>query len=421
MKKLISTIIIFIGFISIGSEASDNFTINGYYKNFFMVYDFSDALESMWFSDDPVGIVTNRIRIDSKIKLEDNARLNISYSITPKIMDKTYSASQPGAYANFWRVYRFDDFDSRLYPKQSIYARPISFAIYHNLDRFYLSINTDAADIYIGRQPIAWGSARTVNPTDVITPYGFDELDSEERMGVDAIRFRAPIGFMGEFDAGYLFGEDFEFKYSAVYLRSKFYAARTDFSFLALGFKENLLIGFDLTRAIGGAGFWIEAAYVMPDALKENDKTDEDNYFRGTLGLDYSLTDRMYGFIEYHYNQPGENKAADYSLIPSGTAYFEGSVYLRGQHYLMPGASYQVTPLIIAANNLNWNLNDLSILIAPTLEYNIAENIYLSAGAFIGVGKAMTFPSYVIPSTIKYGSEFGGYADSYFTSFRFYF
>ncbi len=176
-----------------------------------------------------------------------------------------------------------------------------------------------------------------------------------------------------------------------------------------------------MTRALGGAGFWIEAAYVITDGLLKNKKTVYDNYFRGTIGLDYSLTDRMYGFIEYHYNQPGENKADDYRLYPEGIAYFWGSVYLKGQHYLMPGASYQVTPLIIATNNFIWNLNDLSMLIAPTLEYSIAENIYLSAGAFIGVGKAMTFPSYVIPSTIKYGSEFGGYADSFFTSFRYYF
>ncbi|MCP4703943.1 MAG: hypothetical protein GY865_04980 [candidate division Zixibacteria bacterium] len=277
------------------------------------------------------------------------------------------------------------------------------------------------ADIYIGRQAIAWGSARTINPTDILTPYNFDELDSEDRMGVDAVRLRVPVGFMGEFDAGYLFGEDFKFRNSAFYLRSKFYAAQTDFSFLIMGFKHSLLLGADMTRALGGAGFWIEAAYVITNGLLKHKNTVYDNYFRGTIGLDYSLTDRMYGFIEYHYNQPGENEANDYPLLPGGIAYFWGSVYLKGQHYIMPGASYQITPLIMTTNNLIWNLNDLSILIAPTMEYNIAENIYLSAGAFIGVGKAMKMPPYPNPLDIKYGSEFGAYPDSYFTSFRVYF
>ncbi len=419
MKYSIITIALLICFISMDASASDNFSINGYYKNFFVVYDMSDALESIWFDDKPVGIVTNRIRIDSKWKISNNMVLNTAYNFAPRIQDNNFSLVQIGEYDVQRRSYRFDDFESRLYPGKN--ETPASFLIYHNLDRLNISISTKAADIYVGRQAIAWGSARSINPTDVIVPYSFDELDSEERSGVDAVRLRIPLGFMGEFDAGYLFGEDFKFKNSAVYLRSKFYAAQTDFSFLILGFRENLLLGADMTRALGGAGFWIEAAYVIPDALKKHDKTDDKNYFRGTIGLDYSLTDRMYGFIEYHYNQPGENKADDYGLIPMGTAYFEGSVYLRGQHYLMPGASYQITPLIIASNNFIWNLNDLSILIAPAMEYNIGENIYLSAGAFVGIGKAMILPSYANPFTYQYGSEFGAYADSYFASFRFYF
>ncbi len=419
MKYSIIASALLVCFISMDANASDNFTVNGYYKNFFAVYDYSDALESIWLGDEPVGIVTNRIRIDSKWKITKSTILNASYNFAPRIQDNNFSSMQLGAYDLQQRSYRFDDFESRLYPGKD--KSPASFLIYHNLDRLNISISTEAADIYIGRQAIAWGSGKMINPTDVIAPYSFDELNSEERIGVDAIRLRIPVGPMEEFDIGYLIGEDFKFNNSAFYLRGKFYAAQIDFSFLALGFKENVLLGLDLTRSIGGAGFWLETAYVFPDGLKVEDKTNEDNYFRATVGLDYSLTDRMYGFIEYHYNQPGENKADDYGLIPIGTAYFEGSVYLRGQHYLMPGASYQITPLIIASNNFIWNLNDLSILIAPAMEYNIAENIYLAAGGFIGVGKAMTWPSYSNPFTQQSGSEFGGYADSFFTSFRFYF
>ena len=131
--------------------------------------------------------------------------------------------------------------------------------------------------------------------------YSFDELDSEERIGVDAVRFRVPIGFMGELDASYLFGKDFKFEKSAFYLRSKVYLGHSDISLLALGFQENLLLGFDLSRSIGGAGFWLEAAYVIPDALAKNSTINDKNYFRSTIGIDYSLTDITYGYIEYHF------------------------------------------------------------------------------------------------------------------------
>jgi len=417
--KLLITILFLIAVLPIGTKANDNFSINGYYKNFFVVYYFSESLESFRFSDNATGIVTNRIRLDSRLDISSEVKLNISYNFAPRIQDNNFSQLSLGDFDISRRNYRFDDLEPRLYPSNN--RQPSSFVIYQNLDRLNLSIRTGSADIYIGRQAIAWGSARTINPTDVIAPYSFDQLDSEERIGVDAIRLRIPIGFMGEFDAGYLFGEDFEAKNSAFYLRGKFYTAKTDFSLLALGFRENLLIGFDMTRAIGGAGFWFESAYVLPNALNKNISSNENNYFRSTIGFDYSLTDKTYGFIEYHYNQPGSNNIKDYLTISSETAYFDGSVYFKAQHYLIPGVTYQISPLIIFSGQTIWNLNDNSLLLAFSSEYNIAENIYLSAGAYIGVGKATILPSYEQPLTIEYGTEFGGYADIYFTSFRVYF
>ncbi|MBN2105171.1 bifunctional alpha,alpha-trehalose-phosphate synthase (UDP-forming)/trehalose-phosphatase [bacterium] len=56
------------------------------------------------------------------------------------------------------------------------------------------------AAVYCGRQDIVWGSARTVNPMDVIAPFSFGSLDTEDRRGVDAIRLRIPVGCMGEID-----------------------------------------------------------------------------------------------------------------------------------------------------------------------------------------------------------------------------
>jgi len=207
MKRLIITIAILLCLIAINIESSDNFSINGYYKNFFVVYDMSDSFESILIPDKPMGIVSNRIRLDAKINISGDALFDLSYSITPRIQDNNISLLQTGYQFSEVGNYRFDDFDSRLYPKSG--TTPQSFVVFHNLDRAYFSISLNSVDMFIGRQAIAWGSARTVNPTDVFTPYNFDELDAEERIGVDAIRFSVPIVFMGEFDAGYLFGEDF--------------------------------------------------------------------------------------------------------------------------------------------------------------------------------------------------------------------
>ncbi|MGB2697356.1 MAG: hypothetical protein WBD28_05785, partial [Candidatus Zixiibacteriota bacterium] len=102
--------------------------------------------------------------------------------------------------------------------------------------------------------------------------------------------------------------------------------------------------------------------------------------------------------------------------------YREGPVYLMGRHYLAPGFSHQITPLITFTGEALINLSDPSLFLVPQLEYNIAENIYLSAGAYLGLGKSpeMRKKQEGEPK-LQLGSEFGSYPDLYFTSFRVYF
>ena len=143
-----------------------------------------------------------------------------------------------------------------------------------------------------------------MNPTDVVTPFTYNQLDTEDRIGVDAVRVRIPIGAMGEWDTGYIFGEGFDSEKSALFLRSQLNAVETDFSILLVGFQKHLLAGLDIARGIGGAGFWLEAAYVFVESFGQDSDT-ANNYLRVSTGLDYSFGEKTYGFIEYHFNGVG--------------------------------------------------------------------------------------------------------------------
>jgi len=348
------------------------------------------------------------------------ASFAIAYDFSPRVQDRWLFEKQTLDLGFEARTYRAADLDSRLYPDDSDSVS--SFAIFQNMDRAFLTVKSKFADVYLGRQAIAWGSARVINPTDILVPYAFNELDVEDRAGVDAVRVRVPVGFMGEVDAGYVFGDDFEFENSAMFLRGKFNFQRNDVSVMTVGFRENLLAGFDLTRSIGGAGFWLEAGYVFVDAFNSERSRDDEDYFRASVGFDYSLRDGTYLFAEYHFNQAGAEWPSEYLTRSEKTAYQEGSVYLLGKHYFAPGISYQITPLITLSGQALANLTDPSVFLMPQVEYNIAEDIYLSAGAYVGLGSG---PAYL--SSRNYGdflrlrSEFGAYPDFYFTSFRVYF
>lgn len=396
--------------------------VTGYLKNFSVIFNYPSVKNDPvgLLPGQPIGMVNNRLRLNLNYHVSKNISFDFSYSLSSRIQDNYFFSRPPVVSGIELFRYRFDDLRQQLYPSGK--KEPESFALFQNLDRAYCTIRTGPADIYLGRQAVAWGSARVLNPTDIIAPFTFNELDTEDRIGVDALRIRIPLGFMGEIDSGLVFGENLRFSRSAAFIRGKFYIARTDVSLLLLNFQENILAGWDIARSIGGAGFWLEGAYVLVKVLNNDFQGKKQNYIRLTSGLDYSFSSKIYGFLEYHYNGAGVFEPGDYLENISRPGVAEGSVYLMGKHYIIPGVSWQLTPLITFFSQALINLSDTSIFFAPSIEYNIAENIYLAGGAFIGVGKkpALTSNSAGLPG-LELSSEFGTYPDIFFTSFRIYF
>ena len=406
MRKILA-LIIYLMTTSVVGIATAEFKIGGYYKNFFTAFNSP-------FPDTPViGVVVNRLRLNLSYAPADSLSFAFAYDFTPRVQDPLLFSQSPIAVGTASSRYRVADLDSPLYPRTD---EPVgSVGIYHNLDRASVQFSTDFADFSIGRDAIAWGSARIINPTDIIAPYTYDQLDTEDRVGVDAIRVRIPIGVMGEVDTGYIFGNNFNFGKSAVFLRTQLNAVETDFSILLMEFQRDLLIGFDITRGIGGAGFWLETAYVfttpfddLPDAA--------DNYLRTSVGLDYSFGGETYTFIEYHFNGAGTQKPENLLTNLDEPAYTRGGVYLLGVHYLAPGFTHQLTPLISFSGQMLFNLSDPSTWIAPQIAYNVAEDIHLSVGGFISVGKRPKNGD-----STQFQSEFGSYPNLFFSSFRVYF
>ncbi|MGA1845329.1 MAG: hypothetical protein ACMUIS_12265 [bacterium] len=405
--------------IPLPSPAQDAKTvrISGYVKNFSMVFDPPEALEEE--SGSPIGAVNTRLRLKLDVQPDAPVEFHAAYDLSPRIQDPSLFEDSPYLFSLDSSPYRIEDLDRLITPQGD--APDTSFGLYQNLDRLYVSLGYDFGDIYIGRQAIAWGSAHVINPTDILAPFSFTELDQEERFGVDAARVRVPLGMMSELDLGYVFGEDGSSREHAFFLRGKGYAWQTDMSVILMGFKEHAMVGLDLARAIGGAGVWIEGAYVKPDFFRDSNASDGDDtgYTRVSIGMDASLTEKLYGFMEYHFNEAGASSPEGYTDRFSTPAYRDGAVYLMGEHYLAVGGTYQLHPLAPLSATLIHNLADHSLSISPQIDYNIAEDIYLAAGATLGIGKR---PYRETPSADPLlRSEFGAYPDMYWASFRVYF
>ena len=179
------------------------FRVGGYYKNF-------STLFNSPFPEAPMtGIVVNRLRLNLSHALTDTLSFAFAYDFTPRVQDPLLFSESPFAVGVASSHYRVVDFDALIYPNPD--AAMGSVGIYHNLDRAAVQFSTDFADFSIGRDAIACGSARIINPTDIIAPYTYDQLDTEDRVGVDAVRVRIPVGVMGEVDTRIHLWQQFRF------------------------------------------------------------------------------------------------------------------------------------------------------------------------------------------------------------------
>lgn len=363
----------------------------------------------------------NILRLNLFWQPDESTAVELAYELVPRIQEADGSESVFAVRSADPLTYRAFDF------KEDVYSanEGSDFRLNHNLDRAYIALSPDFGDVYIGRQPVAFGSARVINSTDILTSFAYTELNKEERTGVDAVRMKIPVGSMGEVDIGAVFGDDFSSKESAAFLRTKLYYFETDISPIAILFKQNLLAGLDIARSVGEAGYWFEGGYTFANVADDHD-TDMD-YVRISTGFDYSFTDRIYAYIEYHFNGAGRSGVGDYADLISAdnkeTAYREGAVYLFGKHYIAPGFTYSISPLLTFNAGALFNTADGSILLYPNFQYSLSDEALIDAGAFAGFGKR----SRIVRNTdtgdmdVFAGSEFGLYPDTYFVSAMLYF
>ncbi len=344
-----------------------------------------------------------RIRIRSDASADTSAEA--AYELVPRLVGTNGNAAGPlpAAALGDYRAY---DLRERLEPQEP--PAGSGFELDQNLDRFLVVHRATGYDLTVGRQPISFGTARVVNPTDVLAPFSFTTIATEELRGVDAVRFKKPFGSLGELDMGLVCGRRCEAGQSAAFARMRTEAWQTDVSVMAMEFRENDLVGVSLARSIGGAGGWFEAAEVLPQDPNDG------SYARVSVGADYTFVSSLSGFVEYHYNGAGAKGPAGYLANATRTAYTEGAVYLLGRNYLAPGLRYELTPLVTLRGQALVNLGDGSVLASGTVEYNASENLYAHLGAYRSIGGQS-------PGGAPPRNEFGLYPELTYLALNWYF
>ena len=326
----------------------------------------------------------------------------VHYELSPVFLSRSAHANLPTFSAVSDR-YRLSDLEASLTDETTE-----KHQLYQNLDRFNYQHRFASGDLTLGRQAVSFGLARIINPTDVFLPFDVRTFNQEYRKGVDALRFQAPLGDLGEADFGIVLGDAAQAETSAAFLQLRGNLSGKDLEFSLLEFAQQRLVGAGLQTALGNFGFWFEAARVTGDAT----------YTRLSTGIDYAFTEHSFGMLEYHRNGAGSKDAADYAGLFNTTPYQRGGVFLLGRDYLIPVFSLQVSPLWNLALQSIINLNDASVFLTLSAEYNLAEDLYMDFGYYRFSGDELRLDADDSPA---FQSEYGSNPDTAYISLRFYF
>lgn len=417
MRTLIALIPLFA--VTLGAvELADGLTLSGWGKHYLGVTGMQENTTPPGVTAyEPQGTVQQSFRLRLFYKPIDWFSTETAWQVSPTVSQMGDDALT-GLFAPSLNDYRITDL------KETLYTGPrgqISFP--HSLDRLNVTFTLPFVDIFVGRQAISFGAAKFLNPTDVFSPLSFQDINREEKVGVDAVRVKFPLGDMNELDAGYVFGPDGRFSKSAAFLRGKFALWETDFSLMLVEYQYNLLAGLSIERSLGGAGVWLEAAYTVDDLFKKSERDSDNDNFRLSTGADYHFADaNLVLFGEYHYSMAGELYPSKYlANALDKAAYRDSGVYLLGGHYLAVGVTWEIVPLLNGSFQTLINLTDGSLLISPRLEYSMADDLFWDVGASVGAGAtarqgALFGFAYPVPR-----SEFGLYPYIVYTAVRLYF
>ena len=372
--------------------------LGGYVRSLTALFDLGyDAPET----DRTAGFNAEVVRLKWTLRYGENLILEVHNRIQAQLSSDSGSGGSVAGFGVSVVPDRSLDLSTILLEEERVRA-------WHDIDRLALTVYSGAGDVTLGRQAITWGISNLFPVSDLWAQYSPFELDTEEKPGIDAVRWLSYPGEGLELDI--------------------VVADRGSVEDLSAGVRASLSLPWadlyggggkiwDELMALVGisapVGSWkLRAEGVLPYSLDE----DGLDALRITGGIDW-MGGEVFVSGEYHFNGIGVAHTEDYGAALEDPRFARGETYYLGRHYL--GGLVSWTPgndrLSMALSTLA-NLQDPSATLTPVVSCDFGQSTRASAGAMVALGSSPAFEP--IP-TLR--SEFGTYGNLLFARISIYF
>lgn len=244
-----------------------------------------------------------------------------------------------------------------------------------DLDRATVDLYFKRFDLTIGKQRIALGVSYLWAPLDIFNRVNILE-PKEEKPGANAVKAYVPLGSSSSVTG--VFSPDDRFDSSKYALRGKTQALGIDLGFTLIrsGITDTTVYGLDL-RGENFIGWWLEAGYFL---LPEREAA------KLVIGFDYTFPVKsgLYWLNEFFYDASGEpdKEKYDYQNIVAGER------FTLARHYLFSMLRYGLHDFLSVSLAYIGNWDDGSYIIHPALQVELKQNVMLSTGFYVPLGKS---------------------------------
>ena len=268
-------------------------------------------------------------------------------------------------------------------------------------DRLLVESEAGPVTWTLGRQPVSFGTGLFFTPLDLVNPFFPGTIDTEYKPGVDALRVEAYgglrfqqtlvaawVGDCAVTTDGCLADSDD----LALVSWSRVTLGVSDLGLFLGEVREDEVIGLSVVSALGPVGVHADASVTLPAG-------GGDPFVRAVLGADGRPGPKTSLSGELYVQSNGAADPADYLLQAMGPRYVHGELWALGRFYTALSLSQELRPTLTGSLALIANVEDPSALLLPSLSASLADEVDLSAGAYVGLGAR--------PEGLDMHSEFG--------------
>ena len=262
------------------------------------------------------------------------------------------------------------------FPMTAMIVNGESFDLRFRIDRLTVRAELGPVRLTAGRQAITFGQGTAFTPMDLVAPFTPATLDTSYKPGVDALRADLFVGmtqvtmlaaYLGEWSGDGV----------ALVGYTQTTVGAVDVAAMVGSIHGDPVVGVSAWAPVGPVGVYGD---VTLTGLRPRP------FVRAVVGALARPGPTTTVSVEVYGQRFGTADRGDTLLLRAGERYGRGELWLTGHLYASVALIQEITPLLTATVVVLGNLMDPSVLLLPSIAWNVAANADLSFGVQAGIG-----------------------------------